>query len=237
MLALRLRWALRDAKSRWVQVVGIAFMIAIGTGMFSGLSSVTQWRFASNDASLALTNMYDIRARPSGDGFLPQGSLAAIAEGIDGVEAVEERLITPTQVEVDTGGGSIFVRARVIGVDMSDGGPSVNGVELMTGRELEETEFGEPVVLIERNFGVFYELPDEGELRLGGDVAALYVGHAVSPEYFLIVEDGGFFGQANLAVIFTSIETAQELSGRQGQVNDLVLTVEPGTDLAAVETA
>ena len=237
MLALRLRWALRDAKSRWVQVVGIAFMIAIGTGMFAGLSSVTQWRFASNDASLALTNMYDIRARPSGDGFLPQGSLAAIAEGIDGVEAVEERLISSTQVEVDTGDSSIFVRARVIGVDMSDGGPSVNGVELITGREIEEAEFGEPVVLIERNFGVFYELPDEGELRLGGDVAARYVGHAVSPEYFLIVEDGGFFGQANLAVIFTSIETAQELSGRQGQVNDLVLTVEPGADLAAVETA
>ena len=237
MLAVRLRWALRDAKSRWVQVVGIAFMIAIGTGMFAGLSSVTQWRFASNDASLALTNMYDIRARPSGDGFLPQGSLAAIAEGIDGVESVEERLISPSQVEVDTGDGSIFVRARVIGVDMSDGGPSVNGVELITGREIEEAEFGEPVVLIERNFGVFYELPDEGELRLGGDVAARYVGHAVSPEYFLIVEDGGFFGQANLAVIFTSIETAQELSGRQGQVNDLVLTVEPGADLAAVETA
>ena len=237
MLALRLRWALRDAKSRWVQIAGIAFMIAIGTGMFAGLSSVTQWRFASNDASLALTNMYDIRARPSGDGFLPQGSLAAIAEGIDGVEAVEERFISPTQVEVDTGDGSIFVRARVIGVDMSDGGPSVNGVELITGREIKEAEFGEPVVLIERNFGVYYELPDEGELQLGGGVAARYVGHAVSPEYFLIVEEGGFFGQASLAVVFTSIETAQELSGRQGQVNDLVLTVDPGTDLTAVETA
>ena len=153
------------------------------------------------------------------------------------MESVEERLISPSQVEVDTGDGSIFVRARLIGVDMSDGGPSVNGVELITGREIEEAEFGEPVVLIERNFGVYYELPDEGELRLGGDVAARYVGHAVSPEYFLIVEDGGFFGQANLAVIFTSIETAQKLSGRQGQVNDLVLTVEPGADLAAVETA
>ena len=70
LLALRLRWALRDARARWVQVAGIALMIAIGTGMFAGLSSVTQWRFASNDASLALTNMYDIRARPSGDGFL-----------------------------------------------------------------------------------------------------------------------------------------------------------------------
>ena len=236
MPALRLRWALRDARSRWVQVAGIALMIAIGTGMFAGLSSVTQWRFASNDASLALTNMYDIRARPSGNGFLPQGSLAAIAEGIDGVAAVEERLISPTQVEVDAGDESILVRARIIGVDLSDGGPSVNGVETLVGRDIEETEIGEAVVLIERNFGVLHNLPDEGELRLGG-ITARYVGHAVSPEYFLIVDEGGFFGQATLAVIFTSIETAQELSGRQGQINDLVLTVEPGADLAAVETA
>ena len=236
MPALRLRWALRDARSRWVQIAGIALMIAIGTGLFAGMSSVTQWRFASNDASLALTNMYDIRARPSGDGFLPQGSLAAIAQGIDGVEAVEERLISPTQVEMDTDEGSIIVRARIVGVDLSDGGPSVNGVETLAGRDIEETEIGEPVVLIERNFGVLHNLPDEGVLRLGG-VTARYVGHAVSPEYFLIVEEGGFFGQATLAVVFTSIETAQELSGRQGQVNDLVLTVEPGANLAAVETA
>ena len=153
------------------------------------------------------------------------------------MEAVEERLISPTQVEVDTDDGPIFVRARIIGVDLSDGGPSVNGVETLVGRDIEEAEFGEHVALIERNFGVYYDLPEQGELRLGGGVVAQYVGHAVSPEYFLVVEDGGFFGQANLAVIFTSIETAQELSGRQGQINDLVLTVEPGADLAAVETA
>ena len=123
MLALRLRWALRDAKARWVQVVGIAFMIAIGTGMFAGLSSFTLWRIISNEESLALTNMYDIRARLGADGFLPQGSLTALAESIDGVEAAEERLISNTQAEVDTADGPIFVRARIIGVDMSERRP------------------------------------------------------------------------------------------------------------------
>lgn len=237
MLALRLRWALRDARARWVQVAGIAFMIAIGTGMFAGLSSFTYWRIISNEESLTLTNMYDIRARLGGENFLPQGSLIAIAESIDGVEAAEERLISNTQAEVNTPDGSIFVLARIIGVDLSDGGPSVNGVELITGREIEETEFGEPVVLIERNFGVYYDLPDQGELRLGGDVPTRYVGQAVSPEYFIVVEEGNFVGQANLVVVFTSLETAQELSDRPGQVNDLVLTVEPGTDLTEVDAA
>ena len=235
MLALKLRWAFRDAKARWVQVAGIALMIAIGTGLFAGLSSFTHWRIISNEESLQLTNMYDIRARLGGDTFLPGGSLAAIAEGIDGVQAVEERLISNTQAEVDTNEGPAFVRARIIGVDMSDGGPDVNGVEVIAGRGIREAEFGEPIVLIERNFGVYYELPDQGELRLGGDTSIRYVGQAVSPEYFIVVDEGSFIGQANLVAVFTSLETAQELSGRPGLVNDLVLTAEPGVDLSEIE--
>ena len=41
-------------------MLGIAVMIAFGTGVFAGLSSVTEWRIASNQASLELTNMYDL---------------------------------------------------------------------------------------------------------------------------------------------------------------------------------
>ena len=234
---LRLRWALRDARARWAQVVAIALMIAIGTGLFAGLSSVTEWRIASNEASLDLTNMYDIRARLSEAGFLPRGSLAAIAEGIDGVEAAEERLIVQTQVEVESDDGEVFVPGRILGVDMSDGGPRVNGVQTVAGRDVEEREFGEPVVLLERNFAAFYGLPDSGEIRLGGGVAARYVGQGTSPEYFMVVEQGSFFGQANLAAVFTSLETAQRLANRPGMVNDLVISVEQGTALEDVEGA
>ena len=237
MLALTLRWAFRDAKARWVQVAGIALMIAIGTGLFAGLSSFTHWRISSNEASLQLTNMYDVRARLGEDGYLPQGALASIAEGIDGVRAAEERLISETQAEVDTDDGPVLVRARTIGVDMADGGPHVNGVEVAVGRGIAEAEFGEPVVLIERNFGVYYELPDAGDLRLGGGVSTRYVGQAVSPEYFIVVEEGSFIGQANFVAVFTSLETAQELSGRPGLVNDLVLTAEPGADPSTIEAA
>ena len=69
-------------------------------------------------------------------------------------------------------------------------------------------------MLVERNFAVYYEIPEQGELRLGGDVSVRYVGHAVSPEYFLVIEEGSFVGQANLVVVFTSLETAQDLAGR-----------------------
>ena len=228
MLPLMLRWTLRDARSRWIQVAGIALMIAVGTGMFAGLSSVTAWRVASNEASLELTNMYDLRLLLGSEAFLPQGALLDIAGAVDGVEAAEERLITSTQVEVGLPDGPLFVSGRIVGVDMADGGPDVNGVEVFAGRGIAEAEFGEPVVLLERNFSFHYGLPEEGEMRVGGGHTVRYVGHGVSPEYFLIVEEGSFFGQANLAVLFMPMQTAQALSDRAGLVNDLVLTVDPG---------
>lgn len=235
-MALRLRWALRDARSRWLQVAGIALMFAIGTGMYAGLSSVTQWRIASNEASFALTNIYDLRASLAGDSHLPRGAMEDIALGLKEVEAAEERLILEAQAEAVTDDGPLLVPARVIGVDFSAGGPEVNGVEVIEGRRIADDEVGKRVVLLERNFGVYYELPAEGELRLGDGAPARYVGHAVSPEYFVVVEEGSFLGQANLAVLFTSVETAQELAGKHGLVNDLVMTVKPGVDLADVES-
>ncbi len=237
MLRFRLRWALRDAKAHWAAVVAIALMIAIGTGMYAGLSSLTQWRLDSNDASLALGKVYDLRARLGG-GFLPSGALAEIALGVDGVAAAEERLIVHTQADVPAPDGeSVFVPARVIGVDLSGDGPDVNRVLTYAGRGIDESEIGEPVVMIERNFAVFYSLPDEGELTLGGGASVRYVGHAVSPEYYLVVEEGNFIAQANLVVVFTSLETAQKFAGEPGAVNDLALTVEQGADLGAVEAA
>ena len=83
MLALRLRWALRDARARWIQFTGIALMIAVGVGMSAALTSITEWRRASIDAGLESTNMYDIRARVSGDGVVPRGGLLEVVQGLD----------------------------------------------------------------------------------------------------------------------------------------------------------
>jgi putative ABC transport system permease protein len=236
VLPLRLRWALRDLKSRWLQVAGIAFMLAIGTGLASGLASSTQWRMESNEASIELTNMYDLRARLGGTSTLPAGSLVEVASGVHGVRDAEERLIFESQIEIATPEGIIVIPSRIVGVDMSDGGPHVNGVMTAAGRGIEPNEFGEPVVLIERNFGLFYDVPDQGELRLAGGTVVRYVGHAMSPEYFLVVEDGSLLGQANLAVLFTSLETAQFLADSPGMVNDLIMTLQPDADIPKAET-
>ena len=56
-----LRWSWRDLKGRWVLVVAIALVLAIGTGIYSGLGSLENWRKASNDASFAPLNAHDLK--------------------------------------------------------------------------------------------------------------------------------------------------------------------------------
>ena len=233
MLALRLRWALRDARARWLQFTGIALMIAVGVGMSAALTSITEWRRASINAGLETTNMYDIRGRVGGDGLVPQGGLVEVAREIAAVEAAEERLVIPTLLDVEIDGESQLVFGRIVGVDTAGGGPRVNGVVTVAGRDIAQSEIGQPVALIERGFAAYHDMAPEGEFRVGGAFGVRYVGHAVSPEYFMIAE--GSFSRTNLLAVFTSLETAQQIAGSPGMVNDLVLTLAPGADADEVE--
>jgi putative ABC transport system permease protein len=56
-----------------------------------------------------------------------------------------------------------------------------------------------------------------------------YVGQALAPEYFIVTAPGADFGaEANFAVLFAPLRTAQLLSGEPGRVNELVLRVKRG---------
>ena len=98
---LWVRGILRDIKARWVQVLSIAFVIALGTGAYSGLSSTTSWRIKSNDASFALTNMHDLKITFSKESFVPENlvknALSDLIERSSKAD-IEERLHVPTQV-------------------------------------------------------------------------------------------------------------------------------------------
>lgn len=242
-----LRWAARDLRRRWPQVVAIAIVIAIGTGSYAALGSTATWRRESNDASFSQLNMYDLRVKAADGVDVATGDLLAVLEDLPDpgiVATAEERLVVPTQVDASTGDESILVPGRLVGMDLSDGGPHVNGayVEEGNGRTLEPADAGEPVVLLEQNFADFYDLEPERTLRVAGDREVRTAGIALSPEYFFVMtEDGGFFAQANFAALLTSLETAQDLAGKPDRVNDLVLQLVPGADeaeaLAAVEVA
>ncbi|MDE0135206.1 MAG: hypothetical protein OXM54_10255 [Acidimicrobiaceae bacterium] len=234
MKLLRLRWSLRDARRRWIQIVAIGFTLAIGIGLYAGLSSVTEWRLISIDKSLEATRMYDLRATVSEGGDVPAGSLARIASEIDGIDRYNERLLFDTQVETVADGEDLLVHGRIVGMDVSGSEPIVNDVYLIDDAARPASGTATPQVLVNRSFATFWDLPARGALTVGGDIDVDYVGSAVSPEFFLIIEGNGSLGKSNLAVLFAPLAAAQNISGRPGVVNDLVMTLQPGADAAAV---
>jgi putative ABC transport system permease protein len=233
-----LRWSARDLRRRWLQVAAIALIIAIGTGIYSALGSTATWRRESNDASFAALGMYDLRVAAATGVDAPQGAMLAALDRVDDglVAHAEERLVAPIQVDASTDDTTILVPGRIVG---SDASAQLNRVWVQPGRgrAFGASDEGSPVVVLERSFATHYHLPSSGTVRIGGrDVR--YVGQGMSPEYFLIVtEEGGFFAEANFGVAFSSVATAQRLTGRPGRVNDLLIRLEPGADARAARRA
>ncbi len=195
-------------------------VVAIGTGMYAGMMSMSQWAETSYDASYAATNLHDVRATLAPGSLTAAGTLIAAVEDLDGVERAEERLIVPIQFDASTEDETIIVRGVLIGAPID---AEINTIDILVGRHLT-TEDGEAVIL-ERNFAAYYDLPESGTITLAGGTELRYVGQAVAPEYFIVQPpDGGFFGQAEYGVLLTSLETAQAVSGLDGMVNDLLIT-------------
>ena len=232
-----LKWSWRDLRSRWVQVAAIAIIIAFGTGLFSGLRSMNIWRGMSNEASYEAVNTFDLRVQLGAGGFVERGTLLrTLDEAASGyVSDAEERLVLPTQVSVESDGQTIIVPGRLIGVDVSNDGPHINMLHPDLGRSLASQDAGQDVIALERNFGKYYNLPESGSATLSGNVAVQYIGQVLAPEYFFVITpEGGLLAQANFAAAFTSLETAQRITAKEGKVNDLLLTLSPGADEDAI---
>ena len=228
-LRLWVRWALRDARRRWLQVTSIGLLLALGVGMYSAMSSMAGWRNASADASFAALRSHDLRVSLVAGSYVNAGRLQAALASIPDrglVTASEERLVVPTQVDASHGRRSIIVPGRIVGMPAQ---PSVDQLATVRGRPLLPADKGGLVVELERNFAKHYGLPAAGSLRLAGATPVRYVGQTLAPEYFIVTAPGADFGaEANFAVLFASLQTAQRLSGERDRVNELVLRVRPG---------
>ena len=63
-----------------------------------------------------------------------------------------------------------------------------------------------------------------------------FVAQATTPEYFAVAPEGEMFmTEATFAALFTTLETAQDLGGLPGLVNNLVLTLDPAANRDAVQ--
>jgi putative ABC transport system permease protein len=235
-----MRWSWRDLRRRWVLVAAISVVLAIGTGLYSGLGSVENWRVASNDASFAALNAHDLEIGLTEGSFARPGDLRSLVESIpeaDQVELVQERLAVPTQVEIPREGeGPLLASAEVVGTDLGSHDP-IDGYSAEAGRALGPGDQGRDTALLEVQYGRYHDLPASGTLRVAGGRGLRYVGLGTSPEYFLVTRPGGGdFGGAEVsfAVVLTSLETAQRLAGSEPVVNDVVLVLSPGADADVV---
>jgi putative ABC transport system permease protein len=219
-------------------VAAIALVIALGTGSYAGLSSVTRWRRISTDDAYASLRMYDVRVRLADNAFVSAGQLEAAARSIPDASAIDgatERLAVEIQVDASTAERAILVPGLMYGVDVRNEGPPINALYAARGRGLTASDAGAPSVLLERNFANYYDLPPSGSIRIGGGHELTYVGQALTPEYFVVTtERGGIVAQSNFAAVFASLETVQSVTGHVGMVNDLLLTVRDGADASAV---
>jgi putative ABC transport system permease protein len=237
---LWLRWSWRDLRKRWLQVGAIALIIALGTGVFAGLSGQKMWRTASYDLSYSRLNMYDLKLTLASGSYLHGDELLAALGAVAGVRAAETRLIEPTLVEVAHHDETILVRGRIVGVEVRDGGPHVNSIHVdeASGRVLIPADSGQHVAVVEYKFARHHNLAPGTSARISGDVALDLVGMGHSPEYFVVMpETGMFFVEPDYAVLFVPLTTVQALTGRAGLVNDAVILLDEGADRAAVQAA
>ena len=234
---LWLRWSWRDLRARWLQVAAIALILGIGSGTYSGLTSVSEWRRTSYDASYAALSMYDLRVELTTGGFASARRLVDVAGSIphaDDVEAVEARLAVPIQVDASTPDELVLVPGRLVGVDVSAGGPHVAGIATVDGRGLRAADAGDDVVVVDQHVVDRHDLPPTGTLRLSGGRELRYVGTGLSPEAFYPVDDRGSVF-ADFAILYAPLGTVQRISGHPGQANSLVLRVRDGADRDRVQ--
>lgn len=233
---LFLRWTARDLRRRWLLVAAIALVLALGTGTYAALIGSSDWRRESNDRSFALLRMHDVRMTLSEGLTADAGVLADAVTRIPQagqVQDVAERLVVPTLVDVSGPGEQVLVPGRIVGMPVD---PPVDLLHVTSGQGLRA---GDPAVVLERSFADYYDLPDAGTLRVAGNRAVSYAGHGQLPEYFAIAGGGGgsFTTEAGFGVVFAPLETAQQLAGAPGRVNEVVLRLAPGADDEKVAAA
>lgn len=231
-----LRWSWRELRRRWLQVAVTALVIAIGTGVWAGLGSTGAWRIRSYAASFERLEMHDLRVTLQPGSLASEGALAdalAQMEHPSWVDVAEERLVVSTQVDASTGDRTVLVRGRLVGVDVSGGGPHVDGFQTTEGRALSASDDGSIVAVLEDHFADYHQLPVSGRVTLAGGVTVDYVGAALAPEYLVVIDDAAVMSvmaESAFGVVFMPLTSAQAVSGHDAAVNDLVLRLQDGVD-------
>lgn len=228
-----LRWSWRDLRARWLQVAAIALIIAIGSGVYAGLSSSSGWRRASYDASYRALGVHDLRVELATGTSVDATRLAGVLGEVEGVERAEPRFIVGTQVDASrhtaTGDKTLLVPGRLVGVDLDAGGAEIDRVQTREGNNLRPGDTDTAV--LDYHFGDHHKLPTRMSLSVAGGRKLEVVDQGLQPEYLIVQgEYGAVFAEASYAVLFVPISVAQDVAGQPGAANDAVVRLAPGVD-------
>lgn len=234
-----LRWSWRDLRARPAQVLAIATIIALGSGIYAGLGTTSVWRRDSLDASVSRLSGHDLRVSLVGGLTIDAATLTgAVRDDASGwIDDTESRLITFAPATARRDDAVVPAAGEVVGVDLSDG-PRIDRWHVTAGRDLTAADTGADVALLDEHFARQHDLPASGTIRVG-TVDVDYVGLALSPEYLNLNTTSGeaIQGQATRAVLFAPLELAQRIGATGTVVNDAVVRVRPGTDIDAAKSA
>lgn len=228
-----LRWSWRDLRTRPAQVLAIATIVALGSGIYAGLGTTSVWRRQSLDASVSRLSGHDLRVSLPGGLTTDRDTLVtAISGGSSGwIARVEPRLVVFAPAAARQDDAVMPAAGEVVGVDVSSG-PDVDRWQVTDGRDLTAADAGTDTALLDEHFARQHDLPPSGTIRVGTtDVD--YVGLALSPEYLNLNTTSGeaIQGQATRAVLFAPLELAQRIGASGAAVNDAVIRVRPGTNV------
>ena len=220
-------------------MLAIALVIAIGTGMFTGLGSLETWRKRSNDESFALLNAHDLKVTLAESSFARAGELRRAVGSLPSdlrVAGAEERLVVPTQVDASRPDRTVLVPGALVGVAVTARGRPIDGIAAERGRGLRARDARSPVAVVESGFAEQAGLPTKATIRIAGGGRLRTIGQGTSPEYFLVTRPGGgeFGGaESRFAVLFVPLGVAQAASGHPGAVNELLVNLPAGADAEA----
>lgn len=220
----------RDSRRLAGQILTIAFVIASGIAVFIAAISAYYSLETSRSRYYADSRFADVfvslKRAPM--------SVAARAADIDGVQAVDARLVYDVTLSVPD--ETLPIAGRMISLPAT-GAQAINRLSLTRGREIDPERHDELLVNL--------AFADANGLKPGDEITALLngrrqtfriVGIVLSPEYVFATGAGDPLpDDKRFGVFYTARETLAHAFSMEGAFNDLALAVAPDANLRAIE--